>query len=168
MRAYVQVPAARIKEVPFRQPFKALGHIITFLPANHCPGAAMVVLQRPGAAPVLHCGDCRYERGAFHALPELAALRGRVTLHLDTTYCAPQHTFPLQREVVAEVVRVCREAAERAAGAGRGPPLFVFGSYTIGKERLFLEVRPLPPPPATSQPALRRGRLVGPCTHEHA
>lgn len=137
----VQVAPSRIKEVPFRQPFKVLGHLVTFLPANHCPGAAMVVFERPGAAPVLHCGDCRYDRARFQAVAELAALRGRVTLHLDTTYCAPQHCFPLQRDVVAEVVRVCRGAAARASAAGRAPPLFVFGSYTIGKERLFLEVR---------------------------
>lgn len=136
----LQVQPSRIKEVPFRKPFKVQAHLVTFVPANHCPGAAMVIFERPGCAPVLHTGDCRYDRALFQACPELIALRGRAILHLDTTYCSPEHCFPPQRDVVAEVVRLCRAAVEKAAG--RAPPLFVFGSYTIGKERLFLEVRP--------------------------
>eukprot|EP00892_Ulva_mutabilis_P001364 jgi/Ulvmu1/11228/UM072_0065.1 len=136
----LKVQPSRIKMVPFEAPFTLQGCTITFLPANHCPGAAMIVFERAGCAPVLHCGDCRYDRALFQAHPALRALRGRALLHLDTTYCAPQHAFPLQRAVIAEVVRLCRCAVDTARAAGRAPPLFVFGSYTIGKERLFLEV----------------------------
>ena len=102
----------------------------------------MVVFQRPRQAPVLHCGDCRYHAQMFQSRPELQALKHKAILHLDTTYCAPKHQFPLQAEVVTEVVRLVRAAFEKQQSVGRRPPLLVFGSYTIGKERIFMEVRP--------------------------
>lgn len=116
------------------------GCTVTFLPANHCPGAAMVVFERPHHAPVLHCGDCRYHAEIFQGRPELRALQNRAILHLDTTYCSPEHRFPLQAEVVAEVVRLVRAAIQQKKDSGQPPPLLVFGSYTIGKERIFMEV----------------------------
>ena len=36
---------------------------VTFLDANHCPGAAMLLLEPPGRPPILHTGDCRHEAG---------------------------------------------------------------------------------------------------------
>jgi DNA cross-link repair 1A protein len=55
------------------------------------------------------------------------------TLFLDTTYCAPQHTFPLQMDAVrfvADMVKSNRFANPHT--------LFLFGTYTIGKEEVFL------------------------------
>ena len=100
----------------------------------------MLVFERPCAPPVLHCGDCRYERTQFQSSPALRSLVGRAIAHLDTTYCAPQHVFPLQQDVVQTVVELCVREDNTARRAGRSPPLFVFGSYTIGKERVFVEV----------------------------
>ena len=102
----------------------------------------MVIFERPHHAPILHCGDCRYHTETFQGRPELQNLQNRVILHLDTTYCSPEHSFPLQAEVVTEVVRLVRAAVQRKKDAGQRPPLLVFGSYTIGKERLFMEERP--------------------------
>lgn len=100
----------------------------------------MMLFERPRQAPVLHCGDCRYHAHIFQQRPELRALRHRAILHLDTTYCSQEHQFPLQEEVVTEVVRLVRAAIQKKKAAGQRPPLFVFGSYTIGKERVFMEV----------------------------
>ena len=55
------------------------------------------------------------------------------TLFLDTTYCAPQHDFPLQIEAVrfvADMVKSNQFANPHT--------LFLFGTYTIGKEEVFL------------------------------
>ena len=52
-------------------------------------------------------------------------------LVLDTTYCDPKYDFPPQDDVV----RFVREAA-RTEAAG-GDALCLFGTYTIGKEKLF-------------------------------
>lgn len=55
-------------------------------------------------------------------------------LYLDTTYCDPMYDFPAQDAAVLAVVQVARQYARR-----RDVQL-VFGCYTIGKERLFMEV----------------------------
>ena len=52
---------------------------------------------------------------------------------LDTTYCSPQHVFPPQSEVLAAV----RDSV--TAEAFNPKVLFLFGTYTIGKERVFFE-----------------------------
>ena len=103
----------------------------------------MLAFESPGRPPVLHCGDCRYERNTFQGNATLQSLRHRAILHLDTTYCAPQHCFPLQAEVVDAVVALCQREYGAVQSGGGKPPLFAFGSYTIGKERLFLEVLPV-------------------------
>ena len=105
---------------------------ITFLPANHCPGAAMILFQPPGRLPVLHTGDCRLA-ASMQELPELQSIRGSVDLILDTTYCDPQYTFPPQSEALKFVVDAVK------AEAFNPKTLFMFGSYTIGKENLYLK-----------------------------
>ena len=66
--------------------------------------------------------------------PALQRLLGRAILVLDTTYCNTQYTFPSQQETL----KFAREAV--AAEAFNPRALFLFGTYTIGKERLFMEV----------------------------
>jgi hypothetical protein len=65
----------------------------------------------------------------------------RTLLHLDTTYCAPQHVFLEQAPVIAHVVRACEHALSEGRSGAAALPLFVFGAYTIGTERVFMEVR---------------------------
>lgn len=53
-----------------------------------------MVFQTRDGRKHLHCGDCRYHT-SFNQRPILNC--GRFdTLFLDTTYCNPSHTFPLQ------------------------------------------------------------------------
>lgn len=56
------------------------------------------------------------------------------TLILDTTYCNPQYDFPKQEAVIQFVIEAIQ------AEAFNPKTLFLIGSYTIGKERLFLEI----------------------------
>lgn len=63
---------------------------------------------------------------------------GGLHLVLDTTYCSPGNAFPPQ----AEAVRfVCDAVRAEASATGGARTLFLFGTYTIGKERVFLEAR---------------------------
>ncbi len=65
----------------------------------------------------------------------LLRVRGACDLVLDTTYCDPRYTFPTQQSVMEYCLHAVR------AELFNGPrTLVVFGTYTIGKERLFLHV----------------------------
>lgn len=69
------------------------------------------------------------------AAPKLTPPKGRLdALYLDTTYCEPSHAFPPQEACVAAV----RQTA--LAFASDPGVLLLFGAYTIGKERVFMEV----------------------------
>ncbi|EFJ43722.1 hypothetical protein VOLCADRAFT_96136 [Volvox carteri f. nagariensis] len=131
----LKLPAARLRTLPMDTPVEVDGVCLTLVDANHCPGAAMVVAQPPGGwPPVLHTGDCRLgDHMRNHPAMQLLVGR-RCTLVLDTTYCDPQYEFPPQRAVLDAVLEAVKaESFNKRA-------LFVFGTYTIGKERLFLEV----------------------------
>ena len=105
----------------------------TFIDANHCPGAVMIVFDGIEAGPVLATGDCRFHPG-MKTDPTLVALASRrPAMMLDTTYCSPAHVFPPQCEVLAAV----RDAVKAESFNPR--VLFLFGTYTIGKERVFFE-----------------------------
>ncbi|GAB4823565.1 hypothetical protein N2152v2_010611 [Parachlorella kessleri] len=103
----LRVPQQRIKAHPLNTPFDVEGVRVTFLDANHCPGAVMVLFELPGGGrPVLHTGDCRL-------VPAM------------------------QQEPALQVLQFSIDAVK--AEAFNPKTLFLFGSYTIGKERLFLE-----------------------------
>ena len=59
VRQQLRVAPERICTVPMCQPITVEGVRITFVDANHCPGAAMILFEPPGAPPVVHTGDCR-------------------------------------------------------------------------------------------------------------
>lgn len=123
----------KLQVVELNQPFVVEGVQVTFLDANHCPGAAMILFQPPGARPVLHTGDFRY-RPSMKDYPALNAVRGNCTLILDTTYCNPRYVFPSQEQACAEVLRAVK------AEMFNGKTLILVGTYTIGKEMIFLEL----------------------------
>jgi DNA cross-link repair 1A protein len=132
-RSQLRVAPARIREVPVGGEVLVEGVRVRFLEANHCPGAAMLLFEAPGRRPLLNTGDARLTRATYEGVAALEGVRGGVDLVLDTTYCAPEHAFPPQEEVLAFAVDAVR------AEAFQPKTLFMFGSYTIGKERLYLE-----------------------------
>ena len=162
------VARERLRVADVGRPFVVDGVRCVFVDANHCPGAAMIVfhyrgpglddlpgctstenaesfgdgeagdgrMESPAAPrPVIATGDCRWHEG-MRRDPHLrwAAARSPA-LMLDTTYCDPKHAFPTQASVLASV----RDAATAEASANAGRTLFLFGTYTIGKERVFFE-----------------------------
>ena len=64
--------------------------------ANHCPGAVQFLFQLPDGGPrYVHCGDMRF-CVALKDDPHLQRFIGARAVFLDTTYCNPRFTFPLQ------------------------------------------------------------------------
>ena len=140
----------KISPQQLNAPFEVEGVRVTFVDANHCPGAVLLLFELAAAddAParsVLHCGDMRYHP-AMREEPTLQRLVGKVdTVFLDTTYAEEKHKFEPQsasiRRIVEEVVRRGPAAGEEAESAsGQWTCLVLLGAYTIGKEKVLLEV----------------------------
>ncbi|PKA47063.1 DNA cross-link repair protein SNM1 [Apostasia shenzhenica] len=128
----IGVPWDRIQILPLNQKITIAGISLTCLDANHCPGSIIILFEPPNNKAVLHTGDFRFSA----EMAESSVLRSAQihTLILDTTYCNPQYDFPKQEAVIQFVI----EAIQAEAFNPR--TLFLIGTYTIGKEKLFLEV----------------------------
>lgn len=128
----IGVPLDRIQALPLNETVLIDGVRVTFIDANHCPGSVMILFEPPNGEVVLHTGDFRY----YSDMASNDVLRKcRITtLILDTTYCDPQHDFPKQDSVIQFVIDAIQ------AEAFNPKTLFLIGTYTIGKEKLFLEV----------------------------
>ena len=111
---------------------------VTLLDANHCPGAVMFLFE-VGNRRILHVGDFRWNRQIMLQIPQirsLSTLSPRLDeLFLDTTYCDKKYRLPTQEEAIAAAVAVAEEEMRKSSNT-----LFLFGSYTIGKEKIYLSV----------------------------
>ncbi|GKV00030.1 hypothetical protein SLEP1_g12792 [Rubroshorea leprosula] len=122
----------RLQVLPLNQKISIAGTDVLCLDANHCPGSIMILFEPPNGKAVLHTGDFRFsEEMASMSIWHMHPIH---TLILDTTYCNPQYDFPKQEAVIQFVIEAIQ------AEAFNPKTLFLIGSYTIGKERLFLEV----------------------------
>ncbi|XP_059472260.1 uncharacterized protein LOC132194782 [Neocloeon triangulifer] len=107
---------------------------VTALDANHCPGSIMFLFQLLDGTNIVHTGDFRFSPN-MESYPSFWNIEIH-HLHLDTTYCNPMYDFDSQEEILQRVVSL---AEEKHLKSGE-KCLFVCGSYTIGKEKVFLEI----------------------------
>jgi len=115
---------------------------VTLMDANHCPGAVMFLFE-VGKRRILHVGDFRWNRElmtSYAPLHAFSTLQYRLDdLFLDTTYCNEKYTLPTQAEAIRATVEVAEKEWQQSKARGRNT-LFLFGAYTIGKERIYLSV----------------------------
>ena len=107
---------------------------VTLLDANHCPGSVMFLFKLPNNGKViLHTGDFR----ADASMEEYPALWNNKIdqLYLDTTYCKAEYDFPNQSSVINCSVDLMKKHLQKYPKT-----LICVGSYTIGKERIFLAI----------------------------
>lgn len=111
---------------------------VTALDANHCPGAIMLVFTLPNGKSLLHTGD-------FRASPLMESYpifwnKDIHTIYLDTTYCNPRYDFPTQDDSLEMALFILRQKklALEKVGKKFSSVLIICGTYTIGKEKLFL------------------------------
>ena len=136
------LPSSQLVILPMDVAFEVAGGArVTCIDANHCPGAVIILFQLPDGRSILHTGDFRYDANAMTRHPALSPyvrvdqrLEQLDALYLDTTYLDPKYTFPTQEAVVRSVVETCRLLQQSPR------TLVLFGSYSIGKERVFLQV----------------------------
>lgn len=118
--------------VPLRE-----GWTAELLPAGHIAGSAMLLLRREAdGATLLHTGDFK-TRPAMGA--ESVAPRKADSLIMETTFGLPKFRFPPAEEVLASIVKWCREGIEE----GEIPVLM---AYSLGKaQELLLSLARLAP-----------------------
>ncbi|KAJ4952884.1 hypothetical protein NE237_029716 [Protea cynaroides] len=128
----IGIPLDRLQVLPLNQKSTIADVGVTCFDANHCPGSIIILFEPPNGKAVLHTGDFRFNED----MKSICVLQSYPihTLILDTTYCNPQYDFPKQEAVIQFVIEAIQ------AEAFNPKTLFLIGSYTIGKERLFLEV----------------------------
>ena len=121
VHARIGTPRERLRVLAVGKSADIEGHRVTFVDANHCPGAVMVHVQLKGGGCVLHTGDCRWDGARMPAI--LSTLPPAQTLVLDTTYCNPQCTFPPQAEVIDFVEKAVKAEAFNGGARARARAL---------------------------------------------
>ena len=116
---------------------------VTLFDANHCPGAAIFLFQiNNNKKKILHVGDFRWNRDqmlkSFFQQYHPSTLIPIDTIYFDTTYCdAKYHDMPTQQEAIHATIQAIEQHLQKQ-DKQKKKILFLFGSYTIGKEKVYL------------------------------
>jgi DNA ligase-1 len=100
---------------------------ITLIPAGHVLGSAQCLIESD-AGSLLYTGDFKLRQGLSSTSADAVAAE---TLIMETTFGRPHYVFPPTADVVAGVVRFCRETLED----GDVPVLL---GYSLGKAQEIL------------------------------
>ncbi|KAJ1398370.1 beta-lactamase-like protein [Ochromonadaceae sp. CCMP2298] len=123
-----------VRRVAMDSTISIQGAKVTFLSANHCPGAVLLLFQLSSGLTHLHTGDMRYSP-AMKLYPALQSAKVD-RLYLDTTYAHPKHTFLPQDESISTIV----SAAVAFMRANPQDGIIYLSAYNLGKERVIFAV----------------------------
>jgi DNA cross-link repair 1A protein len=79
--------------------YEIKGRMVWLLPANHCPGAAMILVRSPDNRYILHTGDFRFRP---KMIDELKIIQGPDQpikidfVYMDNTFGTSDEAFPSQ------------------------------------------------------------------------
>ena len=97
-----------------------------------------------GNKKILHVGDFRWNRQLMMEMPQLRAFSNSSPrldeIFLDTTYCNKKYSLPTQEEAISAAIEVAEKEMAISKKDQKNKTLFLFGSYTIGKEKIYLSV----------------------------
>jgi DNA ligase-1 len=113
--------------LPFRQPFAFADAELTLFPAGHIFGSAMLLAKREGES-LLYTGDFKLRPG--RSAERCEPPRADVVI-METTFGLPKYVFPPTAEVLAALIKFCRQTLED----GEVPVLF---GYSLGKSQEIL------------------------------
>lgn len=130
-----------LRPLEMHKEYNIEGINVMLLDANHCPGAAVFLFDKH----TLHTGDFR---ATEQLVQELRLATSHLqTVYLDTTYLDPDRKFPAQELVIRVCAEYCVQAQAKPLKQEfftRAPEqrkiLVMVGTYTIGKEKLALEI----------------------------
>ena len=97
-----------------------------------------------GNKKILHVGDFRWHRELMMQMPQLRAFSNSSPrldeIFFDTTYCDTKYALPTQEEAISAAIEVAEKEMAISKKDIKMKTLFLFGSYTIGKEKIYLSV----------------------------
>ena len=100
---------------------------LTLLPAGHILGSAMSLLEDDHGS-FLYTGDFKLRRGLS---AEPCEPRPADILVMETTYGRPEYTFPPNSEIIAGIIRFCRETLDQEE-------IPILLGYSLGKSQEIL------------------------------
>ncbi|CAG2164932.1 unnamed protein product [Oppiella nova] len=121
VRNHFKSAVFRVNVIEVNETREVLGTRVTFLEANHCPGAVVILFELTNGYRYLHTGDFRADH-SFFAYKQLIC-RPIDTIFLDTTYCDPKYDFLPQKDILKTIVSIS-----------------ICGTYSIGKENVFIAI----------------------------
>lgn len=107
---------------------------VVCIDANHCPGSLLFLFKLPDNRYILHTGDFRFTPSMLENPFLLPFTKDKTIdkLYLDTTYLNPEYEFPSQNEIV----KIAKTLFQKHYKDNKS--LILFGSYTIGKEKMYI------------------------------
>eukprot|EP00794_Sanderia_malayensis_P008677 gene8676-9613_t len=133
VKLQIKVDSKYINSLPMNEEVIIDNVKVMLLEANHCPGSVMFLFKLKNGKILLHTGDFRASKEMIN---DKALQRVDIdTIYLDTTYLNPSYNFPTQQETVDFAVRTSLKAVHAEPRT-----LIVCGTYSVGKERVFVAI----------------------------